>query len=45
MDDDGIMMNVYDSMQDELKAKSDMLDRAKKKVFLVKHLVIMSCFS
>ncbi|XP_014681460.1 PREDICTED: kinesin-like protein KIF17 [Priapulus caudatus] len=32
MDDDGIMMNVYDSMQDELKAKSDMVDRLKKKL-------------
>ena len=32
MDDDGIMLQIYDNIGDELKAKNKLLDKEKEKV-------------
>ena len=34
MDDDGIMLQIYDNIGDELKAKNKLLEKEKEKVFL-----------
>ena len=32
MDDDGIMINIYDNVQDELKATNKLMKKEKEKV-------------
>lgn len=35
MDDDGIMLQIYDNIGDELKAKNKLLEKEKEKVIML----------
>ena len=43
MDDDGIMLNIYSSIEDELKAKNELLKKESEKVNVILFVVTQWC--